>query len=48
MIVVVAYVLFNIGFFADATEGWEYYLGAYYALFNLLIFWTAFRWTGEE
>ena len=48
MIVVLAYVLFNIGFFADATEGWEYYLGAFYVLFNLLIFWTAFRWTAEE
>jgi hypothetical protein len=48
MIVVLAYVLFNIGFFVDATEGWEYYLGAFYLLFSLLIFWTAFRWTDEE
>jgi hypothetical protein len=48
LIVVLAYLLFNIGFLIDATEGWEYYLGAFYLVFNLLIFWTAFRWTAEE
>ena len=44
MLVVVAYVLFNVGFLLEATEGWEYYLGAFYLLFSLLIFWTALRW----
>lgn len=44
MIVVTVYLLFNIGFFIDATQGWEYYLGIGYVLFNVLIFWFAFRW----
>ena len=48
MLVVLAYFLFNVGFFIDATEGWEYYIGTFYVLFNLLIFWTAFRWTAKE
>ena len=48
MLVVLAYFLFNVGFFVDATEGWEYYIGTFYVLFNLLIFWTAFRWTAKE
>ncbi len=28
----------------DATQGWEYYLGAFYVLFNVLIIWRAYRW----
>jgi len=48
MIVVLAYLLFNIGFLVDATEGWEYYLGALYIVFNVLIFWTALKWTTED
>jgi hypothetical protein len=42
------YLLFNIGFFVDATEGWEYYLGIGYVLFNVLIFWHAYRWPTDE
>ena len=38
------YLLLNIGFFVDATEGWEYYLGVFYVLFNVLIFWRAYTW----
>lgn len=38
------YLLLNIGFFVDATEGWEYYLGLFYVLFNVLIIWRAYTW----
>jgi hypothetical protein len=44
LIVTPVYLLFNIGFFVDATQGWEYYLGAFYVLFNVLIIWHAYRW----
>ena len=44
MIAAVVYLLFNIGFFVDATQGWEYYLGVFYVLFNVLILWRAFTW----
>jgi hypothetical protein len=42
------YVLFNIGFLVDAVHGWEYYLGAFYILFNLLIIWQAYTWPKAE
>ncbi len=48
LIVAPAYLLLNIGFFVDATEGWEYYLGIFYVLFNVLIFWRAYTWPAEE
>lgn len=44
LIVAPVYLLLNIVFFADATEGWEYYLGVFYVLFNVLIIWYAYRW----
>ena len=44
LIVAPVYLLLNIGFFVDATQGWEYYLGAFYVLFNVLIIWHAYRW----
>lgn len=44
MILAPVYLLFNIGFFVDATEGWEYYLGVFYVLFTVLIFWRAYTW----
>ena len=42
------YLLLNIGFFVDATEGWEYYLGLFYVLFNVLVFWRAYTWPTEN
>ena len=42
------YLLLNIGFFVDATEGWEYYLGLFYVLFNVLIIWRAYTWPPDE
>jgi hypothetical protein len=44
LIVAPIYLLFNIGFFVDATEGWEYYIGVFYVLFNVLIIWRAYTW----
>ena len=47
LIVAPVYLLLNIGFFVDATEGWEYYLGIFYVLFNVLILWRAYTWPTE-
>lgn len=43
-VVAPVYLLLDIGFFVDATEGWEYHLGAFYVLFNVLVFWRAYTW----
>ncbi len=48
LIVAPVYLLFNIGFFVDATQGWQYYLGVFYVLFNVLIIWRAYRWPTDE
>ena len=47
LIVAPVYLLLNIGFFVDATQGWEYYLGVFYVLFNVLIIWRAYTWPQE-
>ncbi len=44
LIVAPVYLLFNIGFFVDATEAWEYYLGIFYVLFIVLIMVRAWTW----
>ena len=44
MIVAPVYLLLNIGFMVDATQGWEYYLGVFYVLFSVLIIWRAYTW----
>ena len=48
LILAPVYLLLNIGFMIDAVEGWEYYLGSFYILFNLLIIWRAYTWPEEE
>ena len=48
LIVAPLYLLLNIVFFVDATQGWEYYLGVFYVLFNLLIIWRAYTWPKAE
>ena len=48
LVVAPVYLLFNIVFFVDATEGWEYYIGVFYVLFNVLIIWRAYTWPKEE
>lgn len=47
LVVAPVYLLLNVGFFVDATEGWEYYLGVFYVLFNVLIIWAAYTWPKE-
>ncbi|MDJ0664987.1 MAG: hypothetical protein QNJ75_10520 [Acidimicrobiia bacterium] len=47
LIVAPIYFLLNIGFFVDATAGWEYYIGIFYVLFAVLIFWRAYTWPKE-
>ena len=44
LIVAPVFLLFNIGFMVDAGQGWEYYLGAFYILFSVLIIWRAYTW----
>ena len=48
LIVAPVYLLLNIVFFVDATQGWEYYLGVFYVLFNVLIIWRAYRWPTDQ
>ena len=43
MIVAVVFLLFNIGFIAEAQFGWEYLLGAGYVLLNGIIVWYAWK-----
>ena len=48
LIVAPVYLLLNVVFFVDATEAWEYYLGIFYVLFNVLIIWRAYTWPRER
>jgi hypothetical protein len=48
LIVAPLYLLFDIGFFFDASEGWEYYIGCFYVLFILLVIWRAYTWPKAE
>lgn len=45
MIVAVVFLLFNVGFIAEAQFAWEYLLGAGYLLVNGLIVWYAWKWS---
>jgi len=44
LIVALVFILFNIGFIAEAQFGWEYLLGAGYLLFNGLTVGYAWKW----
>lgn len=46
--VTMIYVLFNIGYLAEAGDGWQYVLGIAYVFFNVLIIWTAWKWPIQE
>ena len=48
LIVAPVYLLFDIVFFVDATQGWEYYLGVFYVLFIALIIWRAYSWPTND
>ena len=42
------YLLLDIGFITEATQGWEYYLGGFYMLFTVLIIWRAYTWPTHD
>ena len=44
LIVAFVFILFNIGFIAEAQFGWEYLLGTGYLLFNGLMVGYAWKW----
>lgn len=44
IIFALVFLLFNVGFLAEAQFGWEYLLGAGYLLFNGLVVWYAWNW----
>ncbi len=44
LIVVLVFLVFNVGFLTEAHVGWEYLLGMGYLLFNGLIVWYAWQW----
>jgi hypothetical protein len=44
LIVAPIYLVLDIGFLVEASEGWEYYLGVFYVLFAVLIIWRAYSW----
>lgn len=48
LVLAAVFFLFNVVFFIDATEGWEYYIGVFYVLFNVLVFWRAYTWPVED
>ncbi len=48
LIVAPIYFLLNVGFFVDATEGWEYFIGIFYMVFIIAVFWTAYTWPKSE
>lgn len=48
LIVAPLYLLLNVGFMFDATEGWEYFLGIFYLLFTVLIVWHAYHWPATD
>ena len=45
MIIAVVFLLFNVGFIAEAQFGWEYLLGAGYLLVNVLMLGYAWKWS---
>ena len=47
MIAAFVFLLFNVGFLAEAQFGWEYLLGAGYLLFNGLIVGYAWKWPNQ-
>lgn len=48
LVLPIVYLLFNIGFLAEASETWHYYLGIFYVLFNVLMIWFAWNWPTVE
>ena len=45
IIAALVFVVFNVGYIAEAQFGWQYLLGAGYLLFNGLIVGYAWKWS---
>ena len=48
IIVVIVFIVFNLGYLAEANAGWEYLLGIAYLLVNALILFYAWKWPKHE
>ena len=48
IIIAPVFVLFNIGYIADGSEGYEYLLGLGYIMVDALIIWHAWNWPMRE
>lgn len=42
------FILFNIGYLAEGSQGWNYVLGIAYIAFNVLIIWFAWKWPTQN
>ena len=42
------FLLFNIGYLVDYSEGWNYLLGIAYIMVNVLVLWHAWKWPTTE
>jgi hypothetical protein len=42
------FILLNIGYLAEGSQGWNYLLGMAYIAFNVLIIWFAWKWPTQE
>lgn len=43
----VIFLLFNLQYIAEASQIWNYILGAAYVMYDLLIIWSAWKWQDE-
>lgn len=48
IVMAIVFLLFNVGYLAEAQVGWEYLLGAAYLVVNGLVIWYAWKWAGPE
>jgi hypothetical protein len=42
------FMLFNIGYLGEGSEGWHFVLGIAYIMFNVLIIWYAWKWPEQK
>ena len=42
------FLLFNLGYLSEGSQGWNYLLGIAYIAFNVFIIWYAWKWPTQE
>jgi hypothetical protein len=42
------FILFNIGYLSEGSQGWNYVLGLAYIMFNVVIIWYAWNWPNQK